>query len=131
VHVVGGTEGEEHVAGIVATRRAAAADTDGRAARKLLKLAREKRQIGADDANDGAAFLGQIGKAVVGHRLPNRHTKYVEPWPYTVVRLHQGAQVITGAVDIEAPRRRAGPALELVADHAGATAHIALRYRPA
>jgi hypothetical protein len=51
--------------------------------------------------------------------------------PPPEVGLHQCAQVVGLAAEIEAPRGGAGAALELVADHARAAADIAFRDLPA
>ncbi|ENN84958.1 hypothetical protein RHSP_58759 [Rhizobium freirei PRF 81] len=126
---IGGRECQEDVAGIVAARRAVAADADGGAASKALELVRCQRQIGGDDDDDRAALLKLALRGAVPQVPANRHARDRQPVPLAVIGLNQRPDRIGPPVELDDAGRGARTALEAVGDHAGAAAAITLLHR--
>jgi hypothetical protein len=71
--------------------------------------------------------------AVLAQMLTDRHARDAQRIAHAVVRLHQYANGVCSLAVVRRDTARCGAdaALELVADHAGAATHVALRDRAA
>ena len=135
---VGGAERQEDVAREAVAVRSQPRETQTGALRQRGEMGRQHGRVGGDDHDDrtaagGPRVLGQLhaGDDRGVQHLADRRAVDDERVAPRVVGLHQRAKGVALALDLEDPRRRAGAALEVVADHAGAAADVALGHRPA
>ena len=102
----------------------------------------QNRRICRDHNDDGTVTVGlplhplQLFPArplrhEVRDLAAHRHSRHPERLAATVVALHQHAHRVALVRDLHNPRRGPDPALEAVADHARAAAHVPLGHRPA
>ena len=129
--MVAGGKGEEYIAAAIATNPAHPGQPRRRPPRQPLALDRQQRRVGRQHHDDRPAFR-HPARPMRRHDLrpdflPHRHPVHPQLPAHAVIRLHQRPDSIA----VHHPRRRAGAAFELVADHPGAAAHISLRHRAA
>ena len=101
---------------------------------KPLALDRNERRVGRQNDDDGTfrrlwrdgAFARAMCRHHVGSDLAtDRHAIDAQQITRAIVRLHQRTDRIALSILEDDARCRAGPAFELVADHAGAAANVA------
>src|SRR5262249_17001188 len=118
----------------VAGDAAVAADAQRDAPGDALQLVRQQRCIGGDH-HDDRAVLGVEGRiegvGILALDLaPDRNAGDAQVGAQAVVALDQYAERVAAVLVSELPRGGADPALEAVADHAGAAANHAFLHGP-
>ena len=86
---------------------------------------------GGGSAADPADLVIRAWDLVDADLRADRRAVHAEPRPLAVVGLDQDADGVAATIGRHHPRRRPDPALELVADHPGPAADVALGDRPA
>ena len=120
---VGGGEGEEDVSGAVAGVAAVAAEAEGNFFGDALELRGNERSVGGDDDDDGADVFSVGG--MLGNFFADGNAGDAEFGAASVVALDEDADGISAGCGVEHAGGGADAALEFIADHAGATAHVA------
>ena len=87
----------------------------------------KQRCVRGDDDDDRAPLAGHriTGRQEIGNLLTDGDAGDRESGARAIVALHEDTDRVPPTVRGEPPRRRADPALELVADHAGPAADVA------
>ena len=112
---------------------AGAPEPEGAALRQALQLQRRQGRVGADQHDDRPA-LRQVPvreQQVLAQMTSHGRAQDGELVAHPEVRLHQDAQGVGMALDLEAARARARAPLELVGLHARPAADVALGHRAA
>src|SRR5690606_19883536 len=98
---VGYAEGQEDVPGVVTAGRAGQADAKPGTLRQALELVWQQWRVGGENDDDRATLALQPVRQFVIQTLPNRHAANLEPGTLAVVGLHQGAEGVGLAVDLD------------------------------
>src|SRR5262249_24406130 len=134
--MTGGQKRDEETPAAIGTDPSDPGQSGCRSARETLALNGEKRRIGRKNDDDRTALfvlrIRPFAREMCWHNLradftPDRYASNPQEIARTIVCLDQCANRVGRTIFGHNPRTRAGAAFELMADHAGAAANVALR----
>ena len=125
----GGREGHEQVARAVAGDAARAREAEGGPAGQPLQLVRQQRRVGGHHDDDGARLAFEYARSSRSS-WPTGTPGDAELVAQAEVGLDEHAHRVAAVAPRQHARGGADAALELVADHPGAAADVALGHRP-